>query len=87
MHNLVAFDLAVRVHQHHAVLVRLNLVVFDQKLLFAFHNEDSFAAFRVKDVIVHDPGLAGLFTADCDIGFDVVLDLVRDNDSRATFDY
>lgn len=58
LYNLVVLDLAFRVDEDDAVLVLLNLVVFNQELLLAFDNENTFTALRVENVVVHDARLA-----------------------------
>ena len=58
LYNLVVLDLALWVDENDAVLVLLDLIVFDQKLLLAFDYENTFSALRVENVIVHDTRLA-----------------------------
>ena len=76
LYNLVVLDLALWVDENDAVLVLLDLIVFDQKLLLAFDYENTFSALRVENVIVHDTRLAWCLSTKSDVSLDVELYLV-----------
>lgn len=77
--NPVSCDLSVTVKQDYAVLVKLDLVVFDSQPTFTLDDEDAFSALGIRYLIPLNDGTARVDTSQSHIRLDALLDFVRVN--------
>lgn len=80
----VLLDDALRIDQHDTVKVVVDCVLLDDQLVLALDDVDAFT-LAVLDLVVLYLRLAGVLTADSDVGFNVRVDLVGYDMCVATF--
>ena len=82
--DVVRNNLALRINQDNAVIVALNLVIFDYEITFTINNEDPFL-FWVFNVIELDLRFAWGFATQSDVCFQVAIQFVGDDLGTTAF--